>query len=48
MINATIFTLWGLSIAAEIGLIVVLLRQRLAARYPGVTLWAMVSSVSMK
>ena len=46
MINATIFTLWGLSIAAEIGLIVVLLRQRLAARYPGVTLWAMASAAS--
>lgn len=46
MINAAIFTLWGLSIAAEIGLVGVMLLQGLAFRYPGVTFWAIVSATS--
>lgn len=46
VISTVIFTLWGLSILCEIGLIFVLLRQRLAGRYAGVTLWATVSAAS--
>ena len=46
ILSAGIFTLWGLSILCEIGLIGVLLRQKLARRYAGVTLWAAVSAAS--
>ena len=46
ILSAGIFTLWGLSILCKIGLIGVLLRQKLARRYAGVTLWAAVSAAS--
>lgn len=44
--NALIFSLWGFSVACEIGLVALLVRRRLALLYWGVTIWATISAAS--
>lgn len=44
--SSLIFTCWGLSVAAELALLAAMIRSRLTGSYPGVALWALISSAS--
>lgn len=44
--SALIYCCWGLCVASELALLAALIRARLAGRYIGVTLWALISSIS--
>lgn len=44
--STLIFTTWGLCVAVELALLAALIRSRLAGKYPGVALWALISAAS--